>query len=171
MAGAGFGTARQLGHADAQALTQADNVVPARVAPATLDVADPGLLQAGGFGQLGLTDALVGPDGPDGCAQGGQVGGMTRHSVGFVLGPDNSSPSAPHDLRDALVAHAHDLRNGGHRQAGVVGGPDSLVTGLTQFLGGPLQLGFALGVVLGKGRQATSGLGGLAFGTGDLGIV
>jgi hypothetical protein len=69
------------------------------------------------------------------------------------------------------VAHAHDLRDGGHRQAIVVGGSDGCVPLLSKRIGGLLQRGFALGVVLGKGGEAASDFGSLAFGAGDLRIV
>lgn len=141
-----------------------------------LDVADPALHEAGRFGELHLADASLTANGADSSAQGKQVRRWRRHdyrpdsplSCGVPC-PGRASP--PDDLRDALVAHAHDLRNGRHWQTGVVGGPYGLIAALAQFLTGPLQLGFALGVVLGKGRQAASGLGSLAFGAGDLGIV
>jgi hypothetical protein len=69
------------------------------------------------------------------------------------------------------VAHAHDLGDGLHGQAVAVGGTDRCVPLLPQGFVGLLQRGFALGVVLGEGRQAGSGLGGLAFRSGDLKIV
>jgi hypothetical protein len=69
------------------------------------------------------------------------------------------------------VAQAHDLGNGLHGQAIAVGSPDRLVPLLPQGFVGLLQRGFALGVALGEGRQAASGLGCLAFRSGDLKIV
>jgi hypothetical protein len=69
------------------------------------------------------------------------------------------------------VAHAHDLGDGLHGQAIVVGGADGFVSLLPEGFAGLIQGGFTPGVVLGEGRQAGSGLGGLAFRTGDLKIV
>jgi hypothetical protein len=69
------------------------------------------------------------------------------------------------------MAHAHDLSDGLHRQAVVVGGPDGFVSLVSEVFGGLLQSGFALGVVLGEGGQAGSGLGSLTFGAGDPRIV
>lgn len=78
---------------------------------------------------------------------------------------------ASDDLRDALVAHAHDLSDGLHRQAVVVGGTDGFVSLVPEFFGGLLQGCFAPGVVLGEGGQAGSGLGSLTFRAGDSRIV
>jgi hypothetical protein len=69
------------------------------------------------------------------------------------------------------MAHAHDLGDGRHGQARAVGGPDSVVSLLPQFLAGLLPRGLALGVALGKGGQIGSGLRGLAFWSGDPLIV
>jgi hypothetical protein len=69
------------------------------------------------------------------------------------------------------MAHAHDLGNGVHRQALGVGSTDRLVPLLAQGFAGLLKLGFALGVALGEGRQAGSGLGCLAFSPWDGRIV
>jgi hypothetical protein len=79
--------------------------------------------------------------------------------------------SAPDDLRHPLVAHAHDLGNGSHRQAVVVGRSDRFVALLAQLVAGSLQLSLTLRVALGKARQVASGIRGLAFRTSDLGIV
>jgi hypothetical protein len=62
-----------------------------------------------------------------------------------------------------LVAHAHDLGNGGHGQAVAVGGAYRLVALSPEILSGLFQRFFALGVVVSEGGQAGSGLGGLAF--------
>jgi hypothetical protein len=78
---------------------------------------------------------------------------------------------APDDLRDTLVAHAHDLGNGRHWQAIVVGPPYGFVSLLTELFGSLLQSCFALGVVLGESSEAGSGLGSLTFRTGDPRIV
>lgn len=69
------------------------------------------------------------------------------------------------------MAHAHDLGNGLHRQAIVVGGADGFVPLLSEVFGSLLQGCLTPGVVLGEGRQAGSGLRGLAFRTGDARIV
>jgi len=69
------------------------------------------------------------------------------------------------------VAHAHDLGDGLHGQAIAVGGADGLVALLPECFGGLLQSCFAPGVVLGEGDQVGSGLGSMAFGAGDSGIV
>jgi len=78
---------------------------------------------------------------------------------------------APHDLRHPLVAHAHDLGNGLHRQAVFVGRPDGAVSLSPQLVGGLLKLAFAAGIGLGKGCQAVFGLGCLALRSGDVKIV
>jgi hypothetical protein len=69
------------------------------------------------------------------------------------------------------MAHAHDLGNGSHGQALAVGGSDGLVPLCLELIAGLLQRRLTPGVALGKGRQAASGLGGLAFSAGDLPIV
>jgi hypothetical protein len=69
------------------------------------------------------------------------------------------------------VAHLHDLGDGLHGEAILVGSADGFVALVAQFLAGLLQLGLPLGVARGKGRQAASGLGGLAFRASDLRIV
>jgi hypothetical protein len=69
------------------------------------------------------------------------------------------------------MAHAHDPGDSRHGQALTVGGADRLVPLLPQFLAGFLPRRLALGVALGKGSQTGSGLWGLAFGSGDPGIV
>jgi hypothetical protein len=69
------------------------------------------------------------------------------------------------------VAHAHDLGDGLHGQTIAVGSADRFVPLVPQDFVGLLQRGFALGVVIGEGRQAASGLGCLAFRSGDLKIV
>lgn len=43
--------------------------------------------------------------------------------------------SAPHNLRNPLMAHAHDLGDGLHRQAVFVGGADGLVPFLAELVG------------------------------------
>jgi hypothetical protein len=62
------------------------------------------------------------------------------------------------------VTHVHNLGDGLHGQAIVVGGADGFVPLLPKCVGGLLQSDFALGVVRGKGGEAASGLGGLASG-------
>jgi hypothetical protein len=69
------------------------------------------------------------------------------------------------------MAHAHDLGDGLHGQALAVGRPYSFVSLLPECFGCLLQGCFALGVVLGEGNQMASGLGSVAFETGDLEIV
>ncbi len=78
---------------------------------------------------------------------------------------------APDDLRHPLVAHAHDLGDGLHGQALAVSRADGFVPLLPEVFTGLLQRGIALGVVLGEGGQAGSGLGSLAGWSGDLKIV
>lgn len=78
---------------------------------------------------------------------------------------------AADDLRDALVAHAEDAGNIGHRQAVLVCGTDRLIPLSAKPLGGLLKLGFLAGVVLGESRQALAGLGCLALGARDSRIV
>jgi hypothetical protein len=69
------------------------------------------------------------------------------------------------------VAHGHDLCDGLHRQTVGVGRADGLVARLAERFAGLLQGGLALGVVLGEGGQAGSGLGSLAFWSNDSTIV
>jgi hypothetical protein len=69
------------------------------------------------------------------------------------------------------VAHAHDVGDGLHGQARAVSRADGLVPLLPEVFAGLLQRGFAPQVVLGKGGQIGPGLGRLAFGAGDSGIV
>ena len=78
---------------------------------------------------------------------------------------------APHDLRDPLVAHAHDLSDGVHRQTIGVGGADRFVPFLLKCFTGLVKGCLALGVALGKGSQLSLGLGCLAFSSGDASIV
>jgi len=85
--------------------------------------------------------------------------------------PRGVASSAAHDLAHALVAHAHDLGDGGHRQAVAVGLTNGLVALGPQRLVLPLQGLLALGVVLGEAAQAGTGFGGMAGSAGDLGIV
>lgn len=100
-------------------------------------------------------------------------GGTFRADCPWLLSAQGAAVggSAPDDLRDALVAHAHDLGNGCHRQALTVGRPYGFVSLLPELFGGLLQGCFAPGVVVGEGGQVGSGLGGVAFGAGDLRIV
>jgi hypothetical protein len=79
--------------------------------------------------------------------------------------------SAPDNLRDALVSHAHDLSNGLHGQTLAVSRAYRFVPFLPEVFGGLLQRCFAPSVVLGEGNQACSGLRGLAFRAGYLRIV
>ena len=58
---------------------------------------------------------------------------------------------APHDLGDALVAHAKHLGDIDHWQAVFVGGLDCLVTLGAKLLGCLRKLPLALGKALGKG--------------------
>lgn len=69
------------------------------------------------------------------------------------------------------MAHAHDLGNGRHGQALAIGRPYGFVSLVPELFGGLLQSCVAPGVVLGEGGQVGSGLGGVTFGAGDLGIV
>ncbi len=69
------------------------------------------------------------------------------------------------------MTHAHDLGDSLHRQAVAVGHSDGCVAFLAEGVGGLLQRRFTPGVVLGEGGQDGSGLWGLAFRTGDAGIV
>lgn len=147
-----------------------------------LDVADPALPEAGGFGELHLTDPALGADGNDGASESSGIRRWMWHDQSrfAVQGQESSSASAPapsqpclapHDLRDPLVAHAHDLRNGVHRQAIGIGSSDRLVPLLSERFASPVKRLLALGVVLGEGRESRFGLGCLAFCSGDAGIV
>jgi hypothetical protein len=69
------------------------------------------------------------------------------------------------------VAHAHHLGDGLHGQPVGVGGTDRLVALLPQCIASLVKGLLTLGVVLGEGREAGSGLGGLAFRSGDSRIV
>jgi hypothetical protein len=69
------------------------------------------------------------------------------------------------------MAHAHELRNGGHRESRAVGRPNGRISLIPQGFGSLLQCRFALGMFLGEGCQPSLGLWGLAFGSGDLKIV
>lgn len=59
--------------------------------------------------------------------------------------------SEPDDLRDALVAETHDLRNGLHRQSIVIGRSDGFVPLMAEVFGSSIEGGFAPHVVLGEG--------------------
>lgn len=78
---------------------------------------------------------------------------------------------ASDDLRHPLMAHAHELGNGRHRESRAIGRTNGRIPLAAQGFCGLLQRGLALGVVLGKGCQPGSGLWGLAFSSGDLEIV
>lgn len=78
---------------------------------------------------------------------------------------------ASDDLRHALVAHAHDPGNRRHWQSLAVGSADRLVPLVAQLGDSLVERGFALGIRLGEGCQACSGVWGLAFGSGDFPIV
>ncbi len=69
------------------------------------------------------------------------------------------------------MAHAHNLGDGLHGQATLIGRSDGFVSLLAERFASLLQGRFALGVVLGEGGQMGSGLGSMAFGAGDPGIV
>lgn len=69
------------------------------------------------------------------------------------------------------MAHAHNLGDGLHRQAALIGRADGFVSLLPERFGGLLQGCFTPHVVLGEGGQMGSGLGSVAFGSGDSGIV
>ena len=69
------------------------------------------------------------------------------------------------------MADAHDLGDGLHGQTLAVGGADGLIPLVPEVFGGLLQGGFTPGVALSEGGQAGSGLGGLAFRSGYVGIV
>jgi hypothetical protein len=73
LAGAGFSSRRQLGHANAQALSEPDDVAPGRVTPPVLDMADPALHQASPLGELHLRDANLRTNGLNRSAQGGGI--------------------------------------------------------------------------------------------------
>jgi hypothetical protein len=68
----------------------------------------------------------------------------------------------------AHLQHAGDL---GHREFAPIGGSDRLIAVRAQRLGEVLKLSLALGVFLGECRQASLGLGCLAFAAGDPEIV
>src|ERR1700691_500120 len=100
------------------------------MASAVLDVADPALPEAGGFGELHLANPALGTDGDDGTSEGGDIRGWVWHDQSRFAAQGSESSSAPapsqlglapHDLRHSLVAHAHDLGDGVHRQALGVG--------------------------------------------------
>lgn len=74
---------------------------------------------------------------------------------------------AADDLRHALMAHAHDLGDGLHRQAVLIRRPDGFIALCAELVGRLLQLALPVGVFLGKGRQAGFRLGCLALGTDD----
>jgi hypothetical protein len=74
---------------------------------------------------------------------------------------------AAHNLRHPLMAHAHDLSDGFHRQAVLVGGANGFVSLPSKGVGGLLQLALAAGVALGECRQTGSGFRCLALGTGN----
>src|ERR1700692_3323628 len=78
---------------------------------------------------------------------------------------------ASDDLRDPLMAQAHGLSDGLHRQPFAVGEADGLVALSAQALGLRIQGGCALRVVLGEGCQALFGAWGLAFSASDQPIV
>jgi hypothetical protein len=84
---------------------------------------------------------------------------------------ETSPALAAHDLADPLMAHAHDLGDGSHRQAVAVGLADGFVALGSQCFVLPLQGLLAPGVVLGEGAQAGAGFGGMAGSAGDLRIV
>lgn len=90
---------------------------------------------------------------------------------GILLRPAGIFCLTADDLRYPLMAHRKDAGNIGHRQAVLVGGADRLIALSTKPLGGLLKLGFLAGVVPGESRQARAGLGCLALGARDLGIV
>lgn len=69
------------------------------------------------------------------------------------------------------MAHTHDLGDSLHGQTLTVGRSYGFVSLLPELFGGLFQGCFAPGVVLGEGDQVGSGLGSMAFGTGDPGIV
>jgi hypothetical protein len=69
------------------------------------------------------------------------------------------------------MAHAHELRDGGHRKPRAVSLTDRRVPLVPQSLGSLIQRRFALGMFLGKGCQPSPGLWSLAFSSGDLKIV
>jgi hypothetical protein len=69
------------------------------------------------------------------------------------------------------VAHAHDLRDGLHGEAVVVGGSDGLIALAAQVFACLVEYGFLLGVALGKGCESGLGFGCLAFWSGDPRIV
>lgn len=73
LGGAGFGACRQLGRTDAEALGEPNDIAPARIAAAALDVTDPALREAGRSGELHLTDAALITDGANGAPEGGGI--------------------------------------------------------------------------------------------------
>lgn len=115
--------------------------------------------------EVALDLSYVATEGVEAIEDGLLERGASGIAAGSALG------LAPDDLRDALMAHAHDLGDGLHRQPIAVGGADGRVAGLAQVVAGLVQGCFTADVVLGKGRKTASGLGGLAFWTGDPKIV
>lgn len=102
------------------------------------------------------------------------VGGFWHGGVGLT--PVRRSArvaraSAPDDLRDALVTHAHDLGNGLHGQTLAVSRAYRFVPLLPEVFVALGERCFALGVGLCKGGKTRSGLGCLAFRSGDLKMV
>lgn len=85
----------------------------------------------------------------------------------MVGGRGYLTPLAPDDLRHPLVAHAHDLGDGLHRQAVLVGGADGFVSLFTELASSLLQLVLTAGVLLGKGRETRFGVRCLTLGTGN----
>jgi hypothetical protein len=183
----GFRSLRQLRDGHAESGRQPDDVAPARVAPPVLHMADPRLNEAGGLGDLHLTEAALSSDGMDGTPQGVLIGqecghGYSRHSPlggstpclpSSVSGsrPSRARILAADNLRHPLVAHAHDPGNGSHGQTVAVRHADGLVPLLPQFFASLLQGSFALRVALGKVGKTASGVRSLAFSSGDLRIV
>jgi hypothetical protein len=78
---------------------------------------------------------------------------------------------ASDDLRHPLMAHAHELGNGRHRESRAIGRPNGRIPLVPQGFSGLLQRCFALGVVLSEGSQPGSRLRGLTFSSGDPRIV
>lgn len=64
----------QLGDPDAQTIGQPDDVRPAWVTAAVLNVADPALPKAGGLGELHLADTPLSAGGMNSPPQGGDIG-------------------------------------------------------------------------------------------------
>jgi hypothetical protein len=102
------------------------------------------------------------PRSADGHRSSGSTGRLSAEEWGGL---------APDDLRDALVAHAHDLGDGFHRQAIAVGGADRFVSLVAEVFARLLLRCVALGVGLCKGGKTRSGLWCLTFRSGDLEIV